>query len=230
MSDSQYFERNEVWVGDVRARDHSDLPGGVVVKFHPRSQHNVVRLAPNNSWRRLEIDLSSAVKCTVKVGAIKVQFGGVRISFVANSGTYSTNVSVSVGDGCVFNGSTHIIGPLTPGLEVRVGKDCLFASGITIRGSSHHGLWDKESGALLNPEVGISIGDHVWIGQEVSVLNKAKIPDGSVVAAKSIVNKAFEETDVLLAGAPAAIRRRGIAWTSEFPSDNGAAPRRNARR
>lgn len=112
-----------------------------------------------------------------------------------------------------------------PGVGVTVGRDCLFASGITLRGSSHHGLWDKESGILLNREEGLHIGDHVWVGDQVQLLNKAEVASGSVIAARSIVNKSFSEEDVLLAGTPAEVRRTGIKWTNEFPADNGERPR-----
>lgn len=196
----------------------------MTVNFHERSTGNLVRLPDGHSWRGIVIDLGSAIECSVSLGAVRVQFGGLRISFVSNSGRCSTGAWVSVGDGCVFNGATHIIGPLTKGLGVHVGRDCLFASGISVRGSSHHGLWDLATGRLLNPGVGIEIGDHVWVGDQVVLLNKAKVSAGSVIAARSIVNKAFSEQNALLAGAPAAARRAGVRWTHAFPLDNGMAP------
>ena len=219
------FERNQIWVGDARVTKSGDLPEGITINFHDRSIGNEVRLASGNSWRALSIDLGAAIDCNIDIGAIKVNFGGLRISFVSNAGRCSNGVRVSVGDGCTFNGATHIIGPLTPGLGVKVGKDCLFASGISIRGSSHHGLWDLESGALLNAERGIDIGDHVWIGDQAVILNKAVVASGSVVGARSVVNKAFCEPNALIVGSPASEKRRGIAWTSTFPEDNGATRR-----
>lgn len=188
-----------------------------------------MRLSEGARYQGVVVDLGSAIECSVTIGRVKVQFGGIRVSFVSNAGRCSTRAHVSIGDGCVFNGATHIIGPLTPGVGVRVGNDCLFASGISLRGSSHHGLWDLETGALLNPEVGIEIGDHVWLGDQVVVLNKARVPGGSVVAARSIVNKAFTETHSILAGSPASVRRTGVDWTHEFPLDNGVAERGGAR-
>jgi len=212
-------------VGDVRVTRPEELPDGLTININDRSTGNEVRLAAENSWRAVVVDLGAAIDCVVEIGAIKVNFGGVRISFVSNAGRCSTGVRVSVGDGCTFNGSTHIIGPLSPGLAVTLGKDCLLASGISIRGSSHHGLWDLESGELLNAERGIEIGEHVWIGDQVVVLNKAVIPSGSVVGARSVVNKAIGESNALIVGSPATVRRRGIVWTSDFPIDNGATRR-----
>ena len=219
------YVRNRIFVGEHRVTDEAELPEGVKVSFQKRSTGNLVRLSPDGKYRGVVINLGSAIDCTIEIGAIRVNFGGVTISFVANSGRCSTNAIVRIGDASVFNGATHIIGALTPGVEVSVGRDCLFASGITLRGSSHHGLWDKQTGELLNPEEGLRVGDHVWVGDQVVMLNKASIAAGCVVAARSIVNKPFDEEDSMLAGAPAKVRRSGVAWTHEFPADNGEQPR-----
>ena len=225
LKTSDPYSRNEIWHGSRRVLSSGDLPEGVAVNFHARSSGNSVHLAEEARYHNVVVDLGSAIDCRISIGKIRVQFGGIRISFVSNSGRCSTGTFVEIGDGCVFNGATHIIGPLTAGVGVTIGRDCLFASGISVRGSSHHGLWDLESGALLNPEVGIDVGDHVWLGDQVVVLNKARVPAGSVVAARSIVNKPFSDAHSLLAGAPAAVRRSGVDWSHEFPRDNGAAPR-----
>lgn len=219
------FQRNQIWVGSTRLGSADDVPAGVTVNFHDRSTGNVVRLAEGVAWRNVVIDLSAAIDCVVQIGAIKVQSGGLRVSFVVNAGRCSTGVTVSVGDGCIFNGAMHIIGPLTPGLAVEIGKDGLFATNVSVRGSSHHGIWDKTTGQLLNAEAGITIGDRVWLGDGVVVLNKARIPSGCIVGARSIVNREFLEENSLLAGAPASVRRQNVYWTNEFPVDNGASAR-----
>lgn len=219
------FERNLVTVGGNRITSSAELPTGVTMNFMPRSVGNRVEIAPNQKVSNVTVDLGSARGCTVQLGQLRVPFGGLRVSFVANNGRISTGSEVTVGDGCTFNGSTHIVGALSDGIAVRIGRDCLFASGITVRGSSHHGLWDLDSGALLNPETGIEIGDHVWLGADVIVLNKSAIPSGSVVAARSVINRPFGDENVLLAGSPAAVRRSRIAWTHDFPVDNGVSGR-----
>jgi len=219
------FRRNQIWVGATRLGSADELPTGVTVNFHDRSAGNIVRLAAGGSWRNVVIDLGAAIECVVEVGAIKIQSGGLKISFVVNAGRCSNGARVTVGEGCVFNGAMHIIGPLTPGVDVRIGSHGLFATNVSVRGSSHHGLWDLTTGKLLNPEAGIVIGDRVWLGDGVVVLNKARIPSGSVVGARSVVNREFTQENVLLAGSPAAVRRENVMWTNDFPLDNGATTR-----
>lgn len=218
------YERNAIYVGETRANSETDLPNGVSISFAAGSRGNTVRLAPDGQYQNVKISLNSASFCTVAIGKIRINFGSITISFVSNK-RWSSGASVSIGDGTTFNGNTQIIGALTPGVDVSIGKDCLFSTGISIRGSSHHGLWDLDTGELLNPESGITIGDRVWIGDGTVVLNKAAIPTGSVVGARSLVNKAFAEPNTLIAGTPATVRRRRVEWTTEFPVDNGATAR-----
>ncbi len=61
-------------------------------------------------------------------------------------------------------------------------------------------------------EQGIKVGEHVWIGSNVTVLKGAVLPRGCVVAAGSIVTKRFKEENCLIAGAPAKVIRTGIEW------------------
>lgn len=59
----------------------------------------------------------------------------------------------------------------------------------------------------------IVVGDHVWIGSNVTVLKGAVIPRGCVVGSGAVVTRAFTEENALLAGNPARVIRRGVAWS-----------------
>ena len=48
-------------------------------------------------------------------------------------------------------------------------------------------------------------------------LRYAKIPDNSIVAHSAIVTKPFEERNVVIAGNPAKIVKRGINWNNASP-------------
>ncbi|MCX6219064.1 acyltransferase [Spirosoma sp.] len=49
----------------------------------------------------------------------------------------------------------------------------------------------------------ISIGDYTFVGTNVVVLGGSRLPDHSVLGAKSLLNKAFEDPWMLYAGVPA---------------------------
>lgn len=57
-----------------------------------------------------------------------------------------------------------------------------------------------------------TIGEHVWIASYVDVLKGVNIPDGSVIAYRSCVTKAFNEKGSLIAGYPAKVIRDNIEW------------------
>lgn len=64
----------------------------------------------------------------------------------------------------------------------------------------------------------LTIGNHVWLGEKVTILKKAKIPDGCIVGTCSVVTRRFEEDNVLIAGNPAEIRKKNVFWERDLNS------------
>jgi acetyltransferase-like isoleucine patch superfamily enzyme len=58
----------------------------------------------------------------------------------------------------------------------------------------------------------IVIGNHVWVGSNVTVLKGSRIPDGCVIAAGAVVCSVFEKPNCLIAGNPAKVIREQISW------------------
>lgn len=110
--------------------------------------------------------------------------------------------------GSFLNGpSTYCI---TRGLSI--GSGCVISWGCTLIDSDLHSL--KALDGPPRPESApIFIGDHVWIGCNVTILKGARIPSGCVIAAGAIVTKAFDEPCTLLAGSPAKIIRQNVEWS-----------------
>lgn len=67
-------------------------------------------------------------------------------------------------------------------------------------------------GEPINFAQSIEIGKHVWVGKDVKIGKNTKIPDNSIVGWGSIVTKVFNEPNIILAGIPAKIVKRGINW------------------
>nr|WP_303237112.1 hypothetical protein [uncultured Bilophila sp.] len=84
--------------------------------------------------------------------------------------------------------------------------------------SDGHTLFD-ENRNILNANAPVHIGNHVWIGYAATLRKGATVPDGCQVAAGSIVNKAFKETNSILAGIPARCIRSNIQWSIKNPED-----------
>ena len=56
------------------------------------------------------------------------------------------------------------------------------------------------------------IGRRVWIGRNVVICKGCSISDNSIVGVGSVVTRPFEEKNVVIAGNPAEIKKRGIHW------------------
>ena len=71
------------------------------------------------------------------------------------------------------------------------------------------------TGKRINPAKSITVGDRVWLGNNTTVLKGAVISNDSIVATGSIVTKFFSESNVILAGNPAVVVKKGIRWIAE---------------
>ncbi len=120
---------------------------------------------------------------------------------------------ISVGSGLSVYRDVHIVAK--NGKNISIGDECMFAREIMIRNNDGHVILDRNTGELLNPPEDITIGNNVWLGMRVLILKGANIPNGSVVGAMSMVNKKFDEENILIAGSPAKKIRSNIEWRRE---------------
>lgn len=100
-----------------------------------------------------------------------------------------------------------------PGLKIKIGDDCLFSTNIILRASDGHTIYDLSTREVINrPIKGITIGNHVWVGQNVCILKDVLIPDNCIVGIGSIVlSKMFIKNSVIV-GTPAKMVRTNVSW------------------
>lgn len=105
------------------------------------------------------------------------------------------------------------------GEGIVVGENCLFSWGIKIRASDGHTILDNLTNKVLNLPKNVSIGNHVWVCEDVKILKGVNIPSGCVIASGSIVTKSFSvaNENSILAGSPAVIVRQDISWVHQNP-------------
>lgn len=124
------------------------------------------------------------------------------------------NSRIRIGNECSSNGISLLI--MEPDSSIVIGDDCMFSSGIEIWASDTHSVTDLE-GNLLNYGKDIEIGNHVWVGLGVKIGKNVKIADNSLVGWGSVVTKRFEEPNVVIAGVPAQVVKKGINWDRRSP-------------
>lgn len=99
------------------------------------------------------------------------------------------------------------------GCTVHIGNDVMIANDCRIRADDSHPIYDGVTGARINHSASITIGEHVWIGQEVFLMPGASVASGSVVGARSMVTRSHPvPANVLAIGTPARVHRRNIHW------------------
>lgn len=98
---------------------------------------------------------------------------------------------VIIGDGSYINSGCVIY----TGNGVKIGKGCAIAANCTFASTNH--AYKKRNvpftkQGFLPSKGGIVVGDDVWVGANCVILDGAKIGDGCVVGASSIVRGHLE--------------------------------------
>lgn len=147
----------------------------------------------------------------------------LRVRFVGNDSR------VVLGAGCTWKGyilvygnrRTVTIGERSTAIgvfivcrdaDVTIGSGCMFSRDIEVRATDVHGIYDRETGVRLNPPAPVVVGDRVWVAAKATLSKGTVIRDDSVVGAMSFLNRAYDEPNVVIAGAPGRIVRRNITW------------------
>lgn len=97
--------------------------------------------------------------------------------------------------------------------SVIVGNDCMFANDVSVIASGGHDIFDlvtKENVSLYTEEK-ITIGNHVWLCKNATVLYNSVIKDGCIVGANSLV-KLETEDNCIVAGNPAKVIKTNHTW------------------
>lgn len=133
------------------------------------------------------------------------------------------NTTVEIGQNFLCCGLTLILAD-EPNLTIKIGKDCMFARDCVIFPSDAHSIFNK-NGVVINSGENITIGNHVWLGLNVSVLKGSVIPDNCIVGYKSVYTKGsskdYKITDenlgAVFTGVPAKVIKTGIKWSKANP-------------
>lgn len=116
---------------------------------------------------------------------------------------------VKIGHNTHFTGKIHIA--CIEGKTVEIGERCLFSDSIIFRTGDSHSILDK-NGVRINQARDIYIGDHVWVGQQVTVLKGAAVGAESIIGTGSLLTGKEYESNSIIAGSPAHVIKKQVTW------------------
>ena len=177
------------------------------VRFHIEGKGHVVRIGENTVLRHMHVHIGGAGHSLI-IGARCNLRGNIHLrqsSSVIEIGARTTSVGVNW-----F---------AMEGKRIVTGQDCMFSSGIFIRTSDEHPIFDLESEDRVNDPQDVILGDHIWIGEGATLNKGAVIADGCIIAARSFVSKKLLRKNSVYAGTPARLVREGIRWERHLPKN-----------
>jgi acetyltransferase-like isoleucine patch superfamily enzyme len=95
--------------------------------------------------------------------------------------------------------------------SVKIGSRCAISWNVQIIDDDLHHIIDQSNNSRLTSKKAITIGDHVWIGANVTILKGVTIGDHAVIGANSLVVKDVP-AHTAVGGNPAKIIKDKIDW------------------
>ena len=93
-----------------------------------------------------------------------------------------------------------------------IGEKCMFSFGITIYNTDAHAILDYKSKRLVNFVDGIYIGNHCWVGMNVTLLKNTIIPDDCIIGTQSVVSGKLPVEHAVYAGNPVRLIKENRTW------------------
>lgn len=153
--------------------------------------------------------------CRMSNCCIRIFGNGNRIHISHDCVCKEMDIWISDGSVLTVGHNTHFAGKIhlacIEGKTISIGERCLFSNGITFRTGDSHVITDAEDNRI-NFGRDITIGDHVWIGHQVTVLKGATIGSDSIVGTGSLLTNKTFPGNVLLGGSPAKILKENVNW------------------
>lgn len=176
------------------------------VKFAVAGNSNKISVASRCIIRNVSFEIKGSNNCIILEDTINIMQRG---SFLISG----DNCTITIGRNSVFRDANFFAGESNT--TIKIGKNCLCGI-LTFSTSDFHSIIDLDSGKRINPPNDIKVGDNNWITNHVLIRKGAEIQNFTVVSPYSIVNKKYDQSNIILAGQPAKIVKENISWSSEL--------------
>lgn len=176
------------------------------VEFNIQGEHNLILIHPGAVLNNVSFNLYGD-NHRVIVGK------NVRFNERGSIWAEDRDCLISIAQNCTFEG-VHF-SATEPGSKLIVGEDCMFSYDIDVRTGDSHTLMSNSQGKRFNYAKNIIFGEHVWVASHCIFTKGACVPSNSVVGTGSLINKAFDQENILIAGRPAKILKTDVHWLRE---------------
>ena len=136
---------------------------------------------------------------------------GIRIganAFIGRNTTLSCKEgSIEIGDSCNISSNCSLLSET----KIRLGKQCFLAGECYLVAGGNHPITDTTRPIMFQPSEakgGIEVGEDVWLGAGVTVLDGVTIGKGSVIGAGAVVAASLPEYSYAVGGRALRVRDR----------------------
>lgn len=195
---------NEIIFYDVDKKELNSFPKGLeiiitgnsnVIKIQkPRFKNSIIEI--NGYKNSFTLKKTSGV---VSGALFHVGYGG--------SIEIEENCEIGVGDLYI-----DVRGDYINKHKVLIKKGTRIARGAIIRTNDGECLLDSQTKRPCSEPQDVIIGEHCWITSRCTILKGVNLPNNTIVASNSLVNKKFTEENLLIAGCPAKILKHNVHW------------------
>jgi len=160
------------------------------------------------------VDLS--LSANAKIVNCDIRIKGKNIKLVIGDGTVlrytkieilGDNCSILIGKNCILGHDCYL--SAKEGRQLIIKDECMLSRNATLLTSDGHPIY--RGGKIINNASDITIEEHVWLADNVTILKGVRIGKNSVVGINSTVTKDVS-CNSIIAGNPARIVKDKIVW------------------
>ncbi len=190
-----------------------------------RENHIYTQFCPKGAEYHLIIQGKDKCTRLIKYGLKLEVFGQNNKIIIDSTARFSKATLVIRGSNNTFrvgknsdcnNAQFHLYGN---NLTLSVGEGCLFSYNTELWTGDGHAIFEKGQAEPYNFGKSVNIGNHVWLGAHAKILKGVNIPNNSVVGMCAVVNKNFVKENTIIAGFPAKVVQENIEWNHTAPED-----------
>ncbi len=116
--------------------------------------------------------------------------------------------TIDIGGNCVI-GHDCYLSAKEENIHLCIGESCMLSRNVNILTSDGHPILHE--GKRINPAQSITISNHVWLADNVTILKGVNVGEGCVIGIHSLVTKSIPEHSIAV-GVPAKVVKSGIEW------------------